>query len=96
MSSGRYIHVKSRNTASGKYHLGNTSFNFVGCGEVAIISGNEFLRNVEYLHFLYGLPAIARKIIFDGILLMLDIHAKYVPWTMTNITRVDAKREFLI
>ena len=24
---------------------------------------------------------------------MLGIHAKYVPWTMTNITRVDAKRE---
>ena len=27
---------------------------------------------------------------------MLGIHAKYVPWAMTNIIRVDAKREFLI
>ena len=27
---------------------------------------------------------------------MLGIHAKYVPWTTTNITRVDAKREFSI
>ena len=29
-------------------------------------------------------------------LLMLGIHAKYVPLTMTNITRVDAKRKFSI
>ena len=29
-------------------------------------------------------------------LLMLGLYAKYVPWTMTNITRVDAKRDFLI
>ena len=27
---------------------------------------------------------------------MLGIRAKYVPWTMTNITKVDAKREFSI
>ena len=27
---------------------------------------------------------------------MLGIHARYVPWTTTNITRVDAKREFSI
>ena len=44
-----------------------------------------------------SLRAISRKITFDGFfLLMLGIHAKYVPWTMTNITRVDAKREFSI
>ena len=44
--------------------------------------------------FVNSLPAITPKITFDGIfLLMLGIHAKYVPWTMTNITRVDAKRE---
>ena len=29
-------------------------------------------------------------------LLMLGIHAKYVPWTMANIIRVDAKLEFSI
>ena len=27
---------------------------------------------------------------------MFGTHAKYVPWAMTNITRVDAKREFSI
>ena len=27
---------------------------------------------------------------------MLGIHAKYFPWTITNSTRVDAKREFSI
>ena len=49
------------------------------------------------LSLYYSLPAISRKISFDGIfLLMLGIHAKYVPWTMTNITRVDAKHEFSI
>ena len=37
-----------------------------------------------------SLPAIIRKITFDGIFtLMLGIHATYVPWTMTNINRVD-------
>ena len=44
-----------------------------------------------------NLPGVTLKITFDGILLlMLDIHAKYVPWTMTNTTRVDAKDEFSI
>ena len=42
------------------------------------------------------LPAITPKITFDGIFLMLGIHAKYVPWTMIKITRVDAKHEFSI
>ena len=27
---------------------------------------------------------------------MLGIHTKYVPWIMTNITRVDAKRDVSI
>ena len=27
---------------------------------------------------------------------MIGIRVKYIPWTMTNITRVDAKREFFI
>ena len=54
-----------------------------------------FMRILHSMHS--SLPAIIPNITFDGIfLLMLGIHAKYVPWTMTNITRVDAKREFSI
>ena len=39
-----------------------------------------------------SLPAITRKKTFDGIF----VNAKYVPWAITNITRVDAKHEFSI
>ena len=53
-------------------------------------NSSKFIKNSVKATFFISLPAISRKITFDG------IHAKYVPWTMTNITRVDAKREFSI
>ena len=87
-----YSHLDSQAGRTRKLTINEMQFHF----QNSMITYNR-QEGAIALYIIYSLPAITRKITFDVfVLLMLGIHAKYVPWTMTNITRVDAKREFSI